>query len=216
MVAKGDDGSVPVDAEARTASVADFKRQLIRDAAKEIFVQSGIEAASVRKITQRAGYAPSALYTYYETKEQLYADILRVSMNELRDALTETTATDADGLSATRSSRLLHAMLRFYRERPDDFDLSFHLYSGARPSGIEKNLNRELNQQMKGVIRTIAEALAEDGFVSHQEADHAAVSAASHVFGLVLMANTGRLRLLDEKETELLDTFLNTLNLRHP
>lgn len=189
----------------RRRDVADFKRQLLKDAAKEVFAEVGLAAASVRRITESAGYTTSALYTYYGSKEELYGDLLRSSMDELLVVLEQArAATDA----GDPAQRVLEALLGFYLQRPRDFDLSFHLHGGARRAGLTKELDRELNQQMLGIVRFVADTLADSGRATAADANEAAAAALAYVFGLTLMANTGRLSLMDVEPQPLLAAHL--------
>lgn len=192
----------------RRREVADFKRQLLKDAAKEVFAEVGLADASVRRITESAGYTTSALYTYFGSKEELYADVLRSSMDELLTVLQEARAGTGAGDPA---ERVLEALLAFYLDRPRDFDLSFHLHGGARCTGITKQLDRELNQQMLGIVHFVAETLVVAGRSTEADATAAAASALASVFGLILMANTGRLRAIGVEPGPLLVAQLQQL-----
>src|SRR3954471_3812383 len=117
---------------ARKAAVNDYKRSLIRDAAKDVFTREGIDGASLRAIAKQAGYTTGAIYVHYATKEELYADVLGESLDALLAQL-EPARGDA--------SEVLHALLGFYRDRPHDFDLSFYLFGGTRPVGLNAELD---------------------------------------------------------------------------
>ena len=56
----------------RREAVSEHKRELILNAAKQIFAEEGLEGASLRAIAVRAGYTPAALYFYFESKEAIY------------------------------------------------------------------------------------------------------------------------------------------------
>ena len=46
------------------------------DAARTVFAEAGIEGASIREIAKKAGYTPGAIYSYFESKEAIYAALL--------------------------------------------------------------------------------------------------------------------------------------------
>ncbi len=50
-----------------------------------MFAQEGLEGASLRAIAMRAGYAPAALYFHFDSKEAIYAEVLRESLAALGD-----------------------------------------------------------------------------------------------------------------------------------
>lgn len=195
----------------RQESVRLFKRRLIRDAAKRIFSEKGIGGASVREIAKAAGYTTGAIYTYFATKEELYADVLRDSLDALHDEVVAATA----AATADRAAAALRGLWTFYDSRRSDFELGFYLYGGARPVGLTPELNRELNGLLDRVMDHIAGCLADDGLAEPEHAHHLAVSAATWVFGLLLMTKTGRLRSLGEDAEAQLHTYLSTLTTRN-
>jgi len=65
----------------RTAVVS---RQLILDAAEEVFSEKGYASATIREVARRAGISIGGIYLYYKHKEQLYADVMHRQMEFLR------------------------------------------------------------------------------------------------------------------------------------
>jgi AcrR family transcriptional regulator len=53
----------------------DKTRQIILDAARAIITEQGIVALSMRTLAERVDYSPSALYTYFDDKEEIVAAI---------------------------------------------------------------------------------------------------------------------------------------------
>jgi AcrR family transcriptional regulator len=178
-------------------AISDYKRSLIREAAKEVFAHKGIEAASLRSIAKVAGCTTGAIYVHFDTKEELYADVLRESLQTL-----------VRELEAVRGAprQVLRTLLDFYRERPPDFDLSFYLYGGTRPAGLNADLNAELNARMAQIVEMVGEGLGPP-----ERARHLGAAATTYVFGLLLMLRTGRLHVLGEDADTLLDTYIATL-----
>lgn len=188
----------------RTA-VREFKKTLIRDAAKQIFAERGIDAASMREIAQAAGYTTGAIYTYFDTKEALYAEVLRDSLNALYANIVATTAEIA---SEPKSLMALRRLFAFYDERPADFELGFYLYGGVRPAGLNKELDDELNALFNRVMSAIGAALVADALVDRADSHHFAVVHATWVFGLLLMVKTGRVRSAHDDAEALLTSYL--------
>src|SRR5688500_3905686 len=78
--------------ERRKAAVSAFKRELIRDAAKRVFVEVGLHETSAREIAKAAGYTTGAIYAQYASKEEVYADILRESLTSMANAVEQAAA----------------------------------------------------------------------------------------------------------------------------
>ncbi|MGH3876019.1 MAG: TetR/AcrR family transcriptional regulator [Actinophytocola sp.] len=193
----------------RAKAVGDLKRQLIRDAAKALFARVGIAGASVREIAKAAGYTTGAIYTYYPSKEEIYADILRDSLDVL---IAESRAARAEAPAGERASAALSRMFRFYVDRPHDFDLSFYLFGGGvRPVGLTHELNQELNQQLNVLFDELTHAFVADGVTDTERAHRAAVGAGAAIFGIVLMSKSGRLTVLGEDQHALMDAQLDMI-----
>src|ERR1700694_5149094 len=71
----------------RRQSISGHRRDLILDAAREVFAAKGLEGASLRAIATRAGYTPAALYFHFDSKEAIYAEVLRASLVSLGTAV---------------------------------------------------------------------------------------------------------------------------------
>ena len=96
---------MPVTARAsRNTAVNALKRDLIREAAKRVFLARGLSAASVREIALQAGYTTGAIYFHYASKEEIYADVLSGSLSALHEAVSAAAAR-RDGCVGVRSPR---------------------------------------------------------------------------------------------------------------
>jgi len=193
----------------RRGAVREFKKGLIRDAAKRIFAERGIDAASMREIAQAAGYTTGAIYTYFDTKEELYAEVLRDSLHALQSEVATTVETSPD---RPASAAALHGLWSFYDTHPADFELGFYLYGGVRPAGLNKKLDEELNTLFDQVMTLIAHGLITDGLATEQTAHHLAVVHATWVFGLLLMTKTGRVKSVRDDAETMLDSYLKMVD----
>ncbi len=193
--------------DSRRTAVREFKRRLIQDAAKQIFADHGIEAASMREIALAAGYSTGLIYAYFETKEELYAEILRDSLDALYEAMVAATGSK----TGQRAVAALRGLWDFYTQRPADFDLGFYLHGGARPAGLTRDLDHELNALLDRVMIHIGECLVSDGLATPKKAHHQAVAYATSLFGLLLMTRTGRIKSVKEEPELVLNTFLRAV-----
>ncbi len=112
----------------RRQAVSDLKRQMILDAAERIFQQEGLDGAHMRAIAREAGYTVSALYKYYASKEEIYADLLAASLDRLHAAVEGVTPTDA--APVIRLRRRARGFFDFYLAHPRELALGFYLFRG--------------------------------------------------------------------------------------
>lgn len=188
---------------ARRQAVRDFKREAILDAAAAVFAEHGIDGATVRAIAARAGYAPGAIYLYYDGKEAIYAELLGSSLARLGEAVKAAAAPEAD--AGNRARRILRAFFDYYTARPAELDLGLYLFQGARPRGLSPALDRRLNGRLIAVLGTMAGALAAATGRPAEAANLETVSLAAHMVGCLIMERTGRLRVLGYTAETLVD-----------
>lgn len=195
--------------DARLKSMSDARRMLILDAARAAFFELGLDGASIREIAQRAGYTPGAIYSYFASKEEVYAALLGESLERL-NAQVES-ARDASGSRrAERVRATANAFFDFYRENPRDLDLGFYVFQGLQPRGLTPVLNEALNQRLRAALQPTEEALVALGMpadVALQEV----TALFAHCVGLLVLSHTGRIRMFNQASQDLFDRYLDQL-----
>lgn len=187
----------------RRAAVSDLKRGLILDAAREVFAAEGLEGASLRAIAAKAGYAPAALYFHFDSKEAIYAEVLRASLAALGAAVED--AAQRARKPATRFAAAAMAFFRFYAAHPRDLDLGFYLLRGGmKPAGLGRERDEALNAALAAALRPIEEA-ARDMGASESEARLLVVDLFAHATGLLLLLHTGRIRMFGASAERLME-----------
>lgn len=61
----------------------DFRRRQIQAAAKELFILKGFNSTTIDEIAERAELSPATIYLYFKNKEELYASINLITLQEL-------------------------------------------------------------------------------------------------------------------------------------
>jgi AcrR family transcriptional regulator len=64
----------------------DELRVKILDAARELFVEEGVEAVSMRKIADKIGYSATTLYNYYQDKDSLLHALCEADFGTLQES----------------------------------------------------------------------------------------------------------------------------------
>ena len=178
--------------EQRQSAVDSVKREFIRRAAKKLFAERGLDATSVREIAREAGYTTGAIYFHYESKEALYADILRESLDRLFESVSTAAARCKDPLEGLGEA--FRALVRFYDENPRDLDLSLYLLQGTQPRGLTPAANRDLNEQLMTTMSVYRSRLAELG-VPANGLNIEVAGIFDEMIGALIAAHTGRLPL---------------------
>jgi AcrR family transcriptional regulator len=192
--------------KSRREAVSGHKRELILDAAKQIFAEEGLEGASLRAIAVRAGYTPAALYFHFESKEAIYAEVLKTSLASL--GATVDMAIAKTRTPALRLKAAAMAFFRFYAENPGDLDLGFYLFRGGmKPAGLGHERDVVLNAALEAALRPIADAAIELG-ASRQKANLLMVDCFAHATGLLLLLHTGRIRMFGGSAPDLMEAYV--------
>ena len=190
----------------RQRAVSDLKRELILGAARKVFEADGLEGASLRAIAAGAGYTPAALYFHFESKEAIYAEVLRTSLANLGQTVGRAVSrakTPADRLRAAAM-----AFFRYYADNPRDLDLGFYLFRGGmKPQGLGKERDDILNAALESALEPIADAAQVLG-AAREEARSLMADIFAHAAGLLLLAHTGRIRMFGASAPQLMERFV--------
>lgn len=124
-------------------------RAAILDAAEQVIGAEGFSAASIAGITRQAGIAQGTFYIYFESKEQVFRELVLEMGRLTRENLAQAVAGSQDRLQAER--RGLLAFLRFVRGRPSLYSIveearfvdleAYRAYFGAFAAAYAQNLN---------------------------------------------------------------------------
>lgn len=138
---------------ARTAgSHSDITGPKVRDAALELFAQSGYAAVSMRQIARKVGVQAGALYNYTPDKQSLLFDLMRGHMEELLAARrAEAGAADPDPMARLENFVRFH--IRFHLARPAAVFISYMELRSLTPENFARI--EELRRRYEGELVTI-------------------------------------------------------------
>jgi AcrR family transcriptional regulator len=190
----------------RLKAVSDLKRELILDAARKAFEADGLDGASLRAIASGAGYTPAALYFHFESKEAIYAEVLRSSLANLEQAVNRSIARAKAPVDRLRAAAM--AFFRYYADNPRDLDLGFYLFRGGmKPQGLGKERDDILNAALESALQPIADAAQALG-ARREDARSLMADIFAHAAGLLLLAHTGRIRMFGASAPHLMERFV--------
>jgi len=193
------------------------RRTLILDAARSAFFELGLDGASLREIAKRAGYTPGAIYSYFANLEEIYGALLGESLQRLNQVVEA--AKGAGRSSSAKAIDLLRvkaeAFYVFYRDNPKELDLGFYLFDGVKPRGLTPELNQQLNEQLMAALRPVQVQLEALG-LSADEAVIETSAVFAHIVGVLVVNNTGRIRLFKQNPDSLFERYIKLLIQRLP
>ena len=190
----------------RQQALSEYRRQLILDAARRVFERHGFEGTTMRAIAKEAGYTTGGLYGNYANKEDIYAELLSQTLNALYRTVHQATLSCSEPLAKARTASM--AFFDYYLDNPGDLDVGFYLFSGMKPRGLTRELDRRLNSELLQSLDEITTALEHSG-KEQQQARQTTAAIFSHIVGVLMLTHTGRLRLLHTDSRVLIEGFLD-------
>jgi len=120
-----DDGPAGGPGSRRHTGQGEERKQQLLDAAADLFSSRGYANTRIIDICERAGVAKGLFYWYFDTKESLYAEMIRDMRKRLRRVQAEAMDPGADGVQRIRqaafaSMMYLAAHPRFFAFMSDD------------------------------------------------------------------------------------------------
>jgi len=190
-------------------AVKEAKRDLLLNAARDEFVDRGLEGATMRGIGLRAGCTTGAIYPLFPSKEAIYAALLEQSLSSLDDQV-------AEAISAVRGPKLqveaaCRAFLEYYLLHRFEVNLGLYAFRGLKRQGVGREADRVLNQALWKVLQRIAEPLAEVRELPVSRVRPEVALLFSEMIGALVLHFAGRLDLLQIDPRELLRLMLAQL-----
>lgn len=122
----------------RREKLRDLTRQEILTAAARVFARGGLESATMHDLAEAAGFGAASLYTYFKSKEAIYAALLE----QVSAALDEPLDDDVDGKRplAERLEQLLVRQLEVMAQNLDTVALLLRPSASAGSAEAQKRL----------------------------------------------------------------------------
>ena len=117
-------------------------REIILDAARELFITEGYEGVSMRKVAEKIEYSPTAIYVHFKDKDDLFHELCHADYARLA-AEFQTAALPADPIERIRA--IGQTYINFGLHYPNHFKLMFMT---ANPQSYSE-LN-EKDREVKG------------------------------------------------------------------
>lgn len=92
----------------------------------------------------------------------------------------------------------------FYRDNPRELDLGFYLFDGMKPRGLTHELNHKLNEQLMTSLKLLQIQLEALG-LNVEEAVVETTAIFAQIVGILVLYNTGRIRLFKQDPDTLLE-----------
>ena len=138
----------------------------ILDAAEFVFAHEGFKDGSLRKIAERSGFSPAAIYLFFDNKERLVAETLSRRGDELLTVLHRVADSQLDPLG--KLHLVIDETTSFFGARPTFRFLLRHLRGGESMTGsVLANFSDPVENRFHEAMLLLARII-EDGQESGQ------------------------------------------------
>ena len=196
------DSASTIPGRAWIENVKKARRDLLLRAAREEFVEKGLDGATMRGVAVRAGCTTGAIYPLFDSKEAIYAALLEQSLSAL-DANVAAAIVGTNS-AARRVEQASNAFLAYYLRNPLEVNLGLYAFRGLKRQGVGKDTDRALNGLLLNVLGRIAGPLAELKGVTLANVQPWVALLFSQMIGALVLHLAGRLDILDTTPRDLL------------
>lgn len=167
----------------------------IMNAAREMFVNDGYEAVTLRKIAQAIEYSPAAIYQYFKDKQDLVLAIIRKDYVDLRDHLIECLKMESP---LERSVEMAYRYVSWGVSHPNHYRLLLvpHPAWSSDQNLLWAEETPPLEQDALYLLKTFVDDAIRNGLLKEEYTDAMAIAATlwAGIHGLVLLEITMRNR----------------------
>lgn len=191
-------------------TMKDAKRDFLLQAAREEFMDKGLEGATMRGISLRAGCTTGAIYPLFDSKEAIYAALLGQSL-ALLDARVAAAVEAASATPTAQVAAACEAFMDYYSQHPFEVNLGLYAFRGIKRLGVGKNSDQALNDALWTVLERIALPLAAARGLPAKAVRTWVALVFSQMIGALVLQLAGRLDALNTHPKEMLQLMLAQL-----
>jgi AcrR family transcriptional regulator len=171
------------------------KKDLIINAALQLFVNNGFHGTATGKIAQEAGVANGTLFQYFKTKDELVITLYIHIKDEQAEYVSKNTATNAD-IKETIKTQVLSS-LYWALDNPTKFRFIQQFHTSPYLGKIEQDI---LNKHVEPHLTLIQKGITQ-GILKTLSADLIFTLLSNQVFGLYQFITSKKLSKTEQQET---------------
>ena len=160
------------------------RRAEILDAAKQLFVEEGYAATTIRRIAAKLGVSSTALYVYFPDKDAILVEICDVTFAGLIAELDDVRRDATDPLDALAKS--LEGYIRFGLCHPNEYELTFVTRRSKELQKLKPE-NEKLGMQAFGRFYDCVDAVVRAGVTVESDTRRLTQQLWAAIHGLVVL-----------------------------
>ncbi|MBN2983742.1 MULTISPECIES: TetR/AcrR family transcriptional regulator [Cohnella] len=126
-------------------------KSTISAAAMEVFLEKGYHSASIEDIAKRAGVSKGLLYNYFQGKEGLLAEIVRIRIDEIAGVIEAASALSSP---EEQLARIVDGALSHIANNPRAYRFILHLQTQPEEDAVVSKYSEMLNREMAKQFET--------------------------------------------------------------
>ena len=183
-------------------------RQVIFDAASELFAQEGYANVSMRKIAERIEYSPTTIYLYFKDKNELLKYICEETFLKLSNQIREITEPETDEIISLRKG--LRVYVDFGLQHPNHYEVVFNMPIFNQPHDDEYKYEGSMGQRAFDYLRSQVAACVRAEKLKKGDVDKMSQILWASVHGIVSLLNN-HLDFPFVERNELVDSLIETM-----
>lgn len=202
---------MPAKTVTRREELHAFKRRRILEAAAALFQSKGLGGTTMRAIAQAAGYSTGAPYAYYQSKEEIFADLVNQSLADATRAIKQAAQSSLPTRALIRA--VFTAFYKYYSDNPAELQLCLSLYSSieTKQTGLPEKIDAQFNSRLMALLGTMANALHTNTHLTADDAQAETMGCFSFMVGVLALQSTGRLEILGAGAQEMVDRYMDRM-----
>src|SRR4028119_186944 len=155
-------------------------KDLVLQAAMDLFIEEGYEKASIRKIADRIEYSPATIYLYFKDKDEIFHAVHEKGF-EIFFGRMEKLAVIADPFERLR--KLGEVYLNFAWEHPQLYDLMFIMWGPM--DALKDDTHWHCGTRAHDGLKQMVRECIETGKMKEMDVEVASMAIWSFVHGIV-------------------------------
>lgn len=145
-------------------------KQIIRDAARQLFAAHGYNAVSMREIAQAIGKQPGGIYNHFPNKQSILVDLMHENLTRAHMAVIA--PLDDSDSPVSRLDSFVRSHVQHNLENPDDIFIAYMELRSLEPESA-KAIMRERNAYESALRAILSDGIATGAFTISDAAIHA-------------------------------------------
>lgn len=164
-------------------------RTTILEESRDLLIRDGFSNLSMRKIAQRLGVSATALYSHFESKDDLLLSLIDTSVETLIEILNEAASQSSDAIDRLR--KIAQAYVHFGLDRSQEYEIIF----AVRPEQMPR-YPKEKFRRVRSAYELLADTIRqgnEEGILDENEPELAAYAIWAELHGVISVILNQRL-----------------------